>query len=130
MDFLNFFLKHAVNITLKLNNHTRKAIELTFWYKKLTPKLVLLHSWKNIPVFESKTLFRKNSPFFSNIYSQNLQSNEQKFLKNKMTSRYFKFWWFLGSIIMLHKKVINKSWKKMSEKFRISLEIIIWQIIS
>ena len=57
----NSFLKH-ISIVFKLNKHTWKnKYKTVFWYKKLTPKLVVLHSWKKIQVLEKNFVLKKKS---------------------------------------------------------------------
>ena len=62
-NFKSKFLKHVVNIAFEVNNHTlKKKIKKNFWYKNMTPKLVVLEQLN--PNFSNTGLFE--FPNFSN----------------------------------------------------------------
>ena len=44
---------------LKLNNHTWKKYKINFLYKKMTPKLLILHSCKKLQALEKIIFWEK-----------------------------------------------------------------------
>ena len=72
----NKFLKHVI-IVFVLTNLTWKRSRINFLYKKMTPKLVFLHSWKKSPSpwKKKKKLIKNISVLFVQIKSSEWCAN-------------------------------------------------------